>query len=394
MKAKAISAILSSMAILCFATTYSQAQNTVGGLILEDVTWTFAGSPYIIVNDLTIEQGGSLLIEPGVEVRFEPMAKGSGYDQAKAELIVRGSLRVLGSSSLEKDVLLTSNAERPLPGDWAGIRFERGGRGELQYATIEYADQGVCCYFTEDVILEGNAIRYCTYSGISVHNSSAEITSNLITDNRGHGLLASSATLLVQGNLIADNEGHGISWSNSDKKHSAISGNTINYNGLCGLYLYHFYGLVQGNYIADNGRNGISVVQSECEVTNNQVSDNANTAVFSYHSKPWIEHNQLTHNRVGIEARHQSEIQAHANNIYENTDYNALMSAALRAKVTGSVLLADNNWWGGLDAQQASGTMLGFFLGPIQFLPLSTSQFPFSLARFYQSEAPPEKAEE
>ena len=198
----------------------------------------------------------------------------------------------------------------------------------------------------------------------------------------------------MQGNLIADNEGHGISWSNSDKKQSTISGNTVNYNGFCGLYLYHFYGLVQGNYIADNGKNGISLFQSECEIANNHVSDNTNTAMFCYHSEPWIEQNRMTHNRVGIEAQHQSEIEAHANNLYENSDYNLLMSAPLRTKLPGSIVLAENNWWGTTDAQQASGTMLGFFLGPIRFLPLSTSEFPFSLERFYQVEAPAEKSEE
>ncbi|MCK5561579.1 MAG: hypothetical protein KAJ51_13335, partial [Thermoplasmata archaeon] len=41
----------------------------VGGWLNSTTTWTLANSPYIVTNDLSIGDAGTVYIEPGVEVR-------------------------------------------------------------------------------------------------------------------------------------------------------------------------------------------------------------------------------------------------------------------------------------------------------------------------------------
>lgn len=47
------------------------APNTdVSGNITTDTTWTLAGSPYVVVDDVTVNPDITLTIMPGVQVRF------------------------------------------------------------------------------------------------------------------------------------------------------------------------------------------------------------------------------------------------------------------------------------------------------------------------------------
>jgi len=49
----------------------AQGHTQAGGPITTPTNWTVAGSPYIVDTTLSIEAGGSLTIDPGVEVRFQ-----------------------------------------------------------------------------------------------------------------------------------------------------------------------------------------------------------------------------------------------------------------------------------------------------------------------------------
>jgi hypothetical protein len=112
------------------------AQTIVGGLISGNVTWSLAGSPYIVTNNTLISSGSKLTIDPGVVLKF---------DSGKA-LQVRGTLVAKGTSSA--GIVFTSNAASPAAGDWKYILFEDesidydsiSGTGSiLEYCTIEYA---------------------------------------------------------------------------------------------------------------------------------------------------------------------------------------------------------------------------------------------------------------
>jgi hypothetical protein len=46
------------------------SQTNVSGVISDDITWTFQNSPYLITNNVRVNSGATLTIDPGVEVLF------------------------------------------------------------------------------------------------------------------------------------------------------------------------------------------------------------------------------------------------------------------------------------------------------------------------------------
>lgn len=77
------------------------------------------GSPYLVKETLIVPDGKSVLVEPGVVVKF---AEGAGLD------IRGGSLAVVGD--LNKPVIFTSEDES---GTWNGISITGVKKSEAQY---------------------------------------------------------------------------------------------------------------------------------------------------------------------------------------------------------------------------------------------------------------------
>ena len=105
---------LTLLLVLLTTTLFSQTQintPTVSG------TWTSAGSPYIINNIITIDNGTSLIIQPGVVVKFK----------ATTKLVVNGSLNAIGSPSqyitFQADDTTGWSNESITNGGWNGIHF-------------------------------------------------------------------------------------------------------------------------------------------------------------------------------------------------------------------------------------------------------------------------------
>jgi subtilisin family serine protease len=94
----------------------------VSGEITEDTTWTAAGSPYVFSGTVTVKEGATLTIEPGVKVQ-------GGYLQ------IEGHLEAVGSEA--NPIVFTSQNDSS-PGEWRGIAVW-GGTMHLDHATVRYA---------------------------------------------------------------------------------------------------------------------------------------------------------------------------------------------------------------------------------------------------------------
>ena len=66
-----------AVAALLAAASSARAETYVGGVICTDTTWNLAGSPYTVTvaagGSIVVGCGATLTVEPGVEVRFEPL---------------------------------------------------------------------------------------------------------------------------------------------------------------------------------------------------------------------------------------------------------------------------------------------------------------------------------
>src|SRR3972149_12274687 len=79
----------------------ARADTYVSGTIAVDTTWGLAGSPYVVVGNVTVAAGANLTVETGVTIRLDP----------GREIAVQGRLDAVGTVS--DPILFTANATAP-----------------------------------------------------------------------------------------------------------------------------------------------------------------------------------------------------------------------------------------------------------------------------------------
>ena len=88
------------------------ASTTVPGGIVANQTWTAAGSPYLVMGDITIPAGGQLTIQPGTVVQMASTdAQVAGRDTSRVEFTVKGTLNITGSGA--DPIILESQSGDP-----------------------------------------------------------------------------------------------------------------------------------------------------------------------------------------------------------------------------------------------------------------------------------------
>jgi len=212
------------LSILIVVSIQSFATN-VGGLISTNITWTKANSPYIVTNNILVNTGVTLTINPGVTIKFD----------ALKSMQIDGTLLAQGTSA--DSIRFTSNTTQSA-GAWGYIYF---------------SDASVDATFENDIngkYLSGSILEYCAIEyagGASVENNGALrldgahpfINHCTISNNafRGimaynlNGLLKITNSLISHNTLIVENNEYGGGMQISGNgRNTLISGNTITYN--------------------------------------------------------------------------------------------------------------------------------------------------------------------
>jgi hypothetical protein len=293
---------------LSLGTVFSQTPVPGGNV---SGTWTLAGTPYLINGDITIPNGQSLIIEPGVLVEFQ------GY----YPLNVQGRLLAIGT---ETDTIVftindTTGFSNPntSTGGWHGIRFistsSTNDSSKIIYCRLQYGkavgpswpdyDGGAICVFEFSKLLISHCLidrnmawggeEGCFGGAISIGDNSNIILSNCTISRNsathGGGIMigGSNSSLSIINCIIKDNyandSGGGICcWGNGNSnpliENVTLSGNTARFGSGGGMDIYQSNPMLINNIIVNNqaaaGGGILFNDNSNATVINNTICNN------------------------------------------------------------------------------------------------------------------------
>jgi parallel beta-helix repeat protein len=264
---------------LLSGTSYGLAGTVVSGNV--SGLWGFAGSPYWVESDLVLPSDSTLVIEPGVEVRF----------RGPYRFLVNGALHASGT--VQDSIVFTWDS--PIPeNEWRGIRFVRSDSTSiLEYSRVEHARSA-----TQFPDVRGGGV-YCHICSVTVRHCLIQynVSHNSNYNGTGGGLVSVNAWPLIEYCTIRDNQadsGGGMAFleDQSDTsghpivRCSLISNNTAPYCG-GGIYVGAFStpiienNIVSGNLAGGFGGGGIALWTTNSihprTVRNNIISGNSTT---------------------------------------------------------------------------------------------------------------------
>jgi parallel beta-helix repeat protein len=277
----------------------------VEGTITQDTDWTLVDSPFIVSNNVIVNPGVTLTIEPGVQVRF-----GENFS-----ITVNG--RIVADGTGDRMIRFTSDSLNASTSDWGTILINGTQQSSITHCVIEYGADGVTLE-SGSLNLGNNFVRFNS-NGITVTGGSIIIENNEIANNTIDGInLAGDSQVTIENNLISSN-GDGIVLAGNLTGTIDITQNNILLNGQSGIVL---------------GADAFSIVA----ILQNNVSLNNNGFSVTTNASTYITRNYISNNTKGIFYENGIGHEAHFNDIYNNT-------VGVDVSPTASVN-ATYNYWG------------------------------------------------
>ena len=214
--------------ILALSTAVS-AYQAVGGAITANTTWgrtsPAADGIYWVTSNVTISNGATLLIEPGVIVKFNQNLQIQVGSSTAGILDARGiSSDPIIFTSIHDDVRDDTNTNgsgtTPAPGDWQQLYFYSNGGGWMDYCTVRYA---------------GRTNSHAVY----LYNSApSQLTNSTFSSNNGTGVTFATGQKpgTFSGNSFISNTGWPIRIYATDASVIAAS-NAFTGNGNQGIFV-------------------------------------------------------------------------------------------------------------------------------------------------------------
>ena len=129
--------LLLCIMLCCFLT--SKAQTNVPASLYSNTHWTTAGSPYIVSGNVVLFNTDTLIIDPGVTVKFN---SGAGLE-------IRGFMYAFGAPG--DSIEFTSNDPNPHIGSWTGIKVitPNGTISQLNQVAMSYCKASYAGFFLD-----------------------------------------------------------------------------------------------------------------------------------------------------------------------------------------------------------------------------------------------------
>jgi hypothetical protein len=153
--------------------------------ITTDTTWTEAASPYHVTQGIRVQQGATLRVEPGVEIRTD----------ANIGITVNGSIVAVGTSNAP--ILFTASVKQP--NGWNGlyISSQAASAATLEHVVMEYGGMPQMMFamlhnFDGGMTIRDSVFRDAGHSGIATTMSDrVDIVDTRFVDNGGPALSVS-----------------------------------------------------------------------------------------------------------------------------------------------------------------------------------------------------------
>ncbi|WP_205501377.1 hypothetical protein [Rufibacter psychrotolerans] len=151
---------------------YQRQYTTASGEV-----WT-AAKAHVIYDSVTVPAGQTLTIQKGSQVHLH----------GKAKIKVLGTLRVEGEH--EKRVVFQQvrreEQYRNAPGQWQGLEFVATGQGQISYAEIKNAVNGVYLKAQGDAVpevtLRNTLVKNMLHAGVLSHGGQVHLQNSIITN--------------------------------------------------------------------------------------------------------------------------------------------------------------------------------------------------------------------
>jgi hypothetical protein len=381
----------------------AQRATSVNGAITSNTTWTKANSPYDLTGSVTINEGVTLTIEPGViinlnlyslQVNGTLNARGTANDPINFNggFPIQAGVETMLKTDFGSELVFSPTSTRWNPQTQTGSLIEyavinsvivNGGAPKISHSSLLNID-----IFGGGAEISNNII----IGGVGVYSGPTVVSNNTLSQQTHYflGVIAqrydrNNAVVLMGNNVsgtISDNilvgnisqVGVGIGFGTETSLRNgtvAVTNNTIGGFGGAGIAISDGSGSISicGNFI-HTCRNGVAINEAnefESNITasvtvQRNIISNCTHAITTTHPAT-IENNTIEDNSVGLETG--APLTVTYNNIQNNTQSIYLLS---QNNVT-----AINNWWGTTNIHAINQTIYDYkndsALGGVTFVP-------------------------
>ncbi|MEM2338087.1 MAG: PKD domain-containing protein [Candidatus Bathyarchaeia archaeon] len=276
----------------------------VEGEIGIDTVWTLVDSPFVVSKNVTVREGVTLTIEPGVEIKF-----GGPFS-----LIVNGKLVAKGTD--DKWVRFTSNKDDSKTGDWGTLLFNGTWQSSslLEYCVVEYGTNGITVN-GGTVTLRKSVIQLNLKNGIEVLKGSITVEQNVIRNNEA-GITVSGGDVTIHGNDLTLNEDGIVLTGNLSTSSVTVYQNNIFSNKNDGVSITMNYGgsiSIINNRIYSNLYGFHVSTDVATFITRNYIYNNAIGAFYEQGQDHVIRFNDIYDNSLGMDISSNATVDASKN---------------------------------------------------------------------------------